>query len=181
MSSVWAFILFIAIAVGSRFLPFADNFSPLMGLTFFAGAHFLSKRMALAAVLLSLLLSDFYFGFYESMWSTYLALAAMAMIGHMFLSQWDERPFDNFIPCWAFGVLFASVAFFLISNFGVWTEGILYPMSAQGLWTSYVMGLPFFKSTLLSTGLFSTIAFGLTRFVQSFKKAPKQQKIKKNT
>lgn len=178
---MWAFLIFVVIAVGSRFIPFADNFSPLMGLTFFAGAHFMSKRTALAAVLVSLLISDLYFGFYESMWSTYLALAAMAMIGHFFLSHWDKRPFDNFIPCWAFGVLFASVAFFLISNFGVWTEGLLYPLSAQGLWTSYVMGLPFFKSTILSTGLFSTVAFGLTRLFRSFKKMPLKQKVKKNT
>ena len=145
-----------------------------MGLTFFAGAHFMSRRMALAAVITSLLISDLFFGFYESMWSTYLAFAAMAMIGHAFLSRWDERPFDHFIPCWAFGVLFSAVAFFLISNFGVWTEGLLYPMNATGLWTSYVMGLPFFKTTLLSTGLFSAVAFGFARWASRLRKSLRQ-------
>jgi len=174
-TSLFAFLLFIVVAVSSRFMPWIPNFSPLMGLVFFAGAYFASRKTALIAIFATLVLSDLYLGFYESMWITYIGFAAMALIGNLFLSQWSKRSLDNFIPCWAFGSLFSATAFFLISNFGVWFEGVLYPKDLSGLWTAYVMGLPFFKYTLISTAVFSAAAFGAVYWAQGFRKVLKQE------
>jgi hypothetical protein len=37
----------------------------------------------------------------------------------------------------------ASVQFFLVTNFGVWAAGELYPMTLEGLLTCYTLALPF--------------------------------------
>ena len=50
-----------------------------------------------------------------------------------------------------------ALTFFIISNFGVWISGTYYDISAQGLLNCYIMAIPFFTNTLLSTMLFAVI------------------------
>ena len=47
--------------------------------------------------------------------------------------------------------LVGAVAFFLISNFGVWLGGGMYSPTWKGLLDCYAAGLPFFRNSLLST------------------------------
>jgi hypothetical protein len=44
----------------------------------------------------------------------------------------------------------ASLAFFVISNLGVFLVGGLYPMSWSGLVECFVMALPFWRSSLMA-------------------------------
>jgi hypothetical protein len=61
--------------------------------------------------------------------------------------------------------LSASIAFFLVSNFGAWLQPELkYPQTLAGLIDCYAMGLPFFKGTLLgdvaiTCGIFAAHAY----------------------
>ena len=65
-----------------------------------------------------------------------------------------------------FGVLTGAVIFFLITNFGVWVGG-MYGNTLEGLFTAYLLGLPFFGNTLVSTLIFSTIIETLVKFLKS--------------
>ena len=48
--------------------------------------------------------------------------------------------------------LASSVCFFIITNFGAWlTHGEMYAKNFSGLMQSYVMAIPFFQNTLIST------------------------------
>ena len=49
------------------------------------------------------------------------------------------------------------ILFFIISNFGVWLTGSLYQQSLEGLIQCYIMALPFFTNTLLSTIIFALL------------------------
>ena len=53
----------------------------------------------------------------------------------------------------------ASTAFYLISNFGVWAAGGLYPATLSGLVDCYVRGLPYYREFLLGMLFFSAILF----------------------
>ena len=55
----------------------------------------------------------------------------------------------------------SAAAFFVISNFGVWLAGFLYPHTWAGLTACYVAALPFFGKGILSNLLFSAVFFGL--------------------
>ncbi|MBI2443285.1 MAG: hypothetical protein HYV40_05260 [Candidatus Levybacteria bacterium] len=94
-------------------------------------------------------------------------IAAMALFGGAYL---DKR-FALAIPLLALFVSdlflgfhstmpFVSVLFFLITNFGVWLMGTLYSRTLEGLLQSYIMGLPFFRNTLIGDFLYVGVLFG---------------------
>ena len=62
-----------------------------------------------------------------------------------------------------FGALFASLLFFVITNFGVWLLG-MYDYSFKGLLESYTMAIPFYKNTILSTLIYSLIIETIFKF-----------------
>ena len=48
----------------------------------------------------------------------------------------------------------SSIAFFVITNFGVWAISGMYEKNFSGLVQSYFMAIPFFHNTLISTFLY---------------------------
>ncbi len=62
--------------------------------------------------------------------------------------------------------LAASVLFFVVTNFGVWLEGSLYPQTLDGLRACFIAAIPFFRNTLTSTVLFSFVLFGAWALVE---------------
>ena len=58
------------------------------------------------------------------------------------------------------GTLAASVLFFCLTNFAVWMQGGLYPLTFEGLIACYVAAIPFFGNTLLGNFVFSGLLFG---------------------
>ena len=91
-----------------RLLPHPPNVTPIAAIALFGGAHFASKRAALA------------------------------------------------VPLTATG----SVLFFVVTNFGVWLVGDLYPRTLEGLVACYVAGIPFFRNTLAGDLLYAAVLFG---------------------
>ena len=56
--------------------------------------------------------------------------------------------------------LAGSVLFFVVTNFGVWMLGSLYPKTLEGLVACYVAAIPFFHNTLLGDAFFTAVLFG---------------------
>ena len=57
--------------------------------------------------------------------------------------------------------LASAVSFFIVSNFGVWLAGTLYPHTWSGLVACYVAAIPFFGRELASNAVFVAIFFSL--------------------
>ena len=74
----------------------------------------------------------------------YLSVLVVALI---FFKNFKSVNYKNLF----FASLIGSLIFFLISNFGVWVLGNLYEKNLQGLIECYVLAIPFFKNTFLST------------------------------
>jgi hypothetical protein len=55
----------------------------------------------------------------------------------------------------------SAVSFFLVSNFGVWAAGYLYPRTWAGLIASYTNAIPFFRNGLASDLFFATVFFSI--------------------
>ena len=62
--------------------------------------------------------------------------------------------------------LASSTAFFLISNFGVWVAGEMYPHTLSGLATCYLMGVPFFRNAAVGDLLYSAAFFGAYALIE---------------
>ncbi|MCC2678040.1 MAG: hypothetical protein K0R29_616 [Pseudobdellovibrio sp.] len=156
MTNVLVFTGLFLAAVLSRLVPHGWNFT-LMGAVFiFAGAYFKDRKISLALMLSSLLVSDFFIGFHAQMPAVYAGFLAMIAVG-IFLNVDSSR-----VKILAYSFA-AALAFFLISNFGVWLEGQMYAMTFKGLIECYVMGIPFFWRQMIGDVGFSLTLFELAK------------------
>ena len=89
----------------------------------------------------------------RQVWRAPLAFAACLLLGSGFLAR--RRSALRL----GGAVLTSSVAFFVLSNFGMWASGY-YPRTLAGLVECYVAALPFFRNTLTSDVLYSAVLFG---------------------
>ena len=147
-------VVLILVAAASRLLPHAPNFTPVAALGLFAGAT-MGRRAAWLVPFGALLLSDLFLGFYHpvSMLFNYGAFAACLLIGAGWLSR------KRSLPRLGGAALTSSVAFFALSNLGMWASGY-YPRTLAGLTACYEAGLPFLRNTVVSDVLFTAVLFG---------------------
>jgi hypothetical protein len=136
--------IFVALAA-SRFIPHPPNFTSLIALSFYIPVIF--GRKYIAVIILSFLLTDLIIGFHSTMFFTWGSVLIIGLIAKFFTNSMLMR------IC---GPLFGALIFFIISNFGVWTQGV-YGYSVEGLITCYVLAVPFFQYTVISTIIFSII------------------------
>lgn len=160
------FTVLIVIGLAVRFLPHAPNFAPLGAIALFAAAFYPKKVWAYTIPLITWWISDLYINNFvyqlnESFtWFTwdqfYTTLAIVAIVA--FATQLFKKVSVLKI---LLGSVSASLIFFIISNFGVWAQGLLYPMTFNGLIECYTLALPFYKATFYSDLIFTTIFFGM--------------------
>ena len=138
LSSIVALFLF-------RFLPHPPNFTPVIAMAFYLPIFF--GMWCIPFVLLAFAITDFFIGFHSLLVWTWGGLALISLISK-FSNSILSRLFLSFV---------GAVIFYIISNFGVWFSGSLYQHSIEGLIQCYIMALPFFTNTLLSTIIFSLL------------------------
>ena len=145
-----SFILPIAIILAlslTRLIPHPWNFSPMLAAGVFSGFYFRQFYLSLFVVIFSMFIGDLFLGFHSLMFFTYVALAIAVLIG-LYVKHFK---FTEIL----YSGLASSVCFFIITNFGAWlTHGEMYAKNFSGLMQSYVMAIPFFQNTLISTFLY---------------------------
>jgi len=144
--------LFVLLAIASRFLPHPQSwvqFTPVGAALLYFGARAPLKRMwiplaALIAADIYLTKVSYAYPLKADHLITWAWYAGVILLGGKLLS---ER-----VSTWRVGAgsLTASVAFFVVSNFGVWAVWNMYPKTLAGLATAYVAAIPFFRNTALS-------------------------------
>lgn len=147
-------VVLILLAAASRLLPHPPNFAPVAAIGLFAGAMF-DRRAAWLVPFAAVLLSDAVIGFYHpvSMFWNYAGLAACMLLGSSILGA------ARSLPRFAGATVASTLAFFALSNFGMWASGY-YPRTAAGLLECYVAALPFLRNTFASDVLYTTALFG---------------------
>ena len=136
--------IFIVLAA-SRLIPHPPNFTSLLALSFYVPV-FLGLRF-LPVLIISFAITDLIIGYHSG---THWTWGSVLVIGLM--SQY----FSKNINFRLVGALFGAFIFFLITNFGVWTSG-MYGFTISGLINCYLLAIPFFAYSLISTILFSLL------------------------
>ena len=144
----------IVLAAASRLLPHPPNFAPVAAIGLFAGAT-CGRRVGWLVPFGALLASDLVLGFYHpvAMFWNYLAFASCLVLGSGLLEK--RRTLGRVTGA----VLASSLAFFALSNFGMWASGY-YPRTWAGFVACYTAALPFFRNTLASDVVYSAALFG---------------------
>ena len=170
-SIIGSLVLLILIASLYRIMPGRPyGFAPQIAMALFSGSIIKDKKFSFLLPIFSMLVSDIIYevlfqykispigGFYNGQVLNYLLFAAVTVIG-FFIKK------ENVLQI-ATGAIAGPVFYYLTSNFLVWISGgtsianIPYPKSWEGLTSCMVAGLPFFKTSLYATFIFSAILFG---------------------
>lgn len=171
LSKRWLTIVgLIAFGVLARFAPHAPNFSPLAALALFSATYMRKFWQALIVPIGALLISDAILGFYPDMPIVYASFALITILG---LTVKSNKSIVSFLGA----SVGSSVLFFVLTNFGVWWLGRIYPLNAAGLGACFLAAIPFFQNTVTSTLLFGAVLFGAQEMLDRhvFQLAPHAQ------
>jgi hypothetical protein len=135
----------------SRLVPHPPNAVPIAAMALFAGAFFSNTMLAYLVPLAAMLLSDLILGFHSTVWYVYAGVVLTVFIGSMLKHI-------TFFKVGLAAVL-ASIAFYLITNFGAWLHHDMYPQNMNGLLQAYVAGIPFLRNALVANIIFSYLVF----------------------
>jgi hypothetical protein len=160
----------IAVAALFRFLPHPPNFVPLTAIALFAGAYITDKRLAILIPIGALFISDVIIGFHSTMIFVYASLIAMVGIGMLLQNRKRVSPI-------AIATLSGSILFFIVTNFGVWVMGTMYPKTIEGLISCYVAAIPFFRNALAGDMVYVTLLFGSFALAQRWMPALRNREI----
>ena len=167
---VWSFIILVIVAALYRIVPGRPyGFAPQWAMAVFAGAVIRDKKWAFIIPVLSMFISDMLYqalflggltnmpGFYEGQWQNYILFALLVFVGmavkKLNVSQIATASFA------------APTLYFLLSNFLIWasngaTRGLDRPKTFNGLLLCYSDAVPFYRTSILATFIFSAIFFG---------------------
>lgn len=167
-------LIVLAAALSRLLFTAMPNFTPLGAMALFGGAYFSKRIYGIILPLVALWVSDLvlnnviYAQYYDGfVWASsgfywiYGAFAAIALVGALFLKN-NKSIFKSVLPV----SLLSGILFFLVSNFGVWMSGTMYPMTFEGLTACYAAAIPFFQNTMLSYGVFSIVLFAGFEYLQ---------------
>ena len=135
-----------------RIIPHAPNFTPVAAIALFGAVLLPNRRLALIMPLALIIISDLFIGLHDIVIFTWGSIVLISLIG---LGLRKSRKTTTVL----FGSLASAVAFYLVTNFGVWASG-WYPPTPQGLIQCYVAGIPFFRNFLAGTLIYSAAFFG---------------------
>lgn len=133
----------------SRFIPHPPNFTALIALSFYIPA--LLGIKFIVPVILSFVLTDVFIGFHTLILFTWGSVALISIVSQKFLNNLKKRIIGIFLSC---------LIFYIVTNFGVWTSGI-YGHDFDGLLQCYILAIPFFGNTIISTFLYSSVIEGI--------------------
>jgi len=171
--------LLLLVAVLTRVMPHAGwmNFTAVGGALLYFGARRSWREML--APLAVLMATDYYltvFAYhYNFAWTNYMTTWAWYLMA-MALGQILLKARTSFVRV-AAGALLGPTSFFVVSNYGVWAGGIMYPHTLAGLGTCLAAGLPFYRNDLASTAVIAAMAFGVPVLVRRMMAASSEEAL----
>lgn len=156
-----------AIAALARLIPHPPNFTPVGGMSLYAGARLAGWRAYLLPLVLMvstdalLMLVYGYPMFRANTPFVYAGFLVNVLIGKVLLRKFSAARFGA-------AAALGSTQFFLLTNFAVWMWSAMYPPTLAGLAACYVAALPFFGRTLFGDLLYGGLLFGLDAWANRF-------------
>ncbi len=161
MNKKVAFIIAIlTIGLASRFIPHFPNFTAIGAMALLSGSMLRKPLESMMIPIVALIVSDLvlnnvlYAGaeftlFYEGALFVYIPVVLAVLLGRL-VNNLNAR---NYVLL----SIASTILFFLLSNYGVWLTGLVYPETWSGLIACYVAGIPYALSTLAGTLVYGVI------------------------
>jgi len=152
--------LVVALAIAAHLLPRSYGVSPVGALALYAGATG-TRSAAWLVPVLPVVLGAMLTGTFDPVVMLFVCagFALSTIAGSAFLSGERSR------ARYAAAISSGAVIFYLVSNFSMWLAGY-YPMTATGLATCYLNGLPWLLQAALADAVFCFLLFGLHTLIE---------------
>ena len=159
-------VALIVIGILGRMIPHPPNFTPIIAIALLASYVFKNKWIVILTPLMAMWISDLvlnnyrYTGHHDggflvfsssSLW-VYGPIICIALLGTVLIKKVK-------ISNIALSSISGSLIFFLVSNFGVWISGTMFPKSLFGFIACYTAALPYFGNALVGDLVYCTILF----------------------
>ena len=118
---------------------------------------FKNRQISMLVPILAMFIGDIIIGFHSYQFIVYLTILSIIVV-----SPKTKNYF--FLGLTAF---LSSFWFYVTTNFAVWIMWDFYPKTIAGLINCYVLAIPFFSNTLISTLLFTGILTILIKYLES--------------
>ena len=155
---------FIKISIGillilsaSRFIPHPPNFTSLQALSFYLPVIF--GVAYLPVILISFIITDIFIGFHQTLFFTWGSIVIIGLFSRFFVSKIYKYRI--------LGALGGALIFYLMTNFGVWLTGS-YGYTFSGIFDCYILAIPFFGNTLISTLIYAIVIEILIKIKDEF-------------
>ncbi len=139
----------IILGIGSRLVTHAPQFTAVLAVSLFAGLY-LPRWQALTLPVAMMVITDFILGPHDTMVFTWGSMLAISAIG-IWLK--DRKSVWTVLG----GSICSAVLFFIVTNLAAWPT--LYPTTWAGLRECFIMAVPFFRTTLVSTVAYSLVLY----------------------
>lgn len=143
----------------TRLLPHYPNFTAVGAMALFGGAYFTDRKLAFIVPLTAMFLTDLIIGLHATMIPVYFSFIIIVAIGMGIKNKKKAGAIT-------LSAISASVVFFIITNFGMWLSGTMYPKNIAGLAECYIAAIPFFHYTALGDLFYSAVLFGAFELVR---------------
>lgn len=150
--------ILVVLGILTRLAPHPANFTAIGAVGLFAGA-IMPKKWAVVIPVLAMAVSDILIGFHSLMVFTWGCM--MLSVGIGLVMRHKLKPGVVFV-----GSLVGSIQFFLITNWAVWMFTPMYSKGIDGLFASYVAGLPFFRNMIAGDLFYVAALFGVYALVR---------------
>lgn len=160
-------LILISLAVGWRVINhnfgIAYNLELVTTVSVIA-AIVIGWKAAVIVPMSSMAISDIFIGnssIFVFTWSAFVIIGISALL----LRKLKNRPKSQIIYSLGFA-LASSFFFFIITNFGVWSQG-WYPATWTGLIECFTMAIPFYKTMLIGNIIMVPTAVSIYQFVKN--------------
>ena len=140
-------IFFTLVLIMARLIPHPPNFSPIIASAILAPMIIKNRYLGILITILAMIITDAIIGFHIYQLVIYLTIITISLFA----------PMKNKLSHLLVFSIGGSVWFFITTNFAVWLAWDYYTKDIEGLLTCYILALPFFTNTLISTILFTGI------------------------
>lgn len=160
-------LILISLAVGWRVINhnfgIAYNLELVTTVSVIA-AIVIGWKAAVIVPMSSMAISDIFIGnssIFVFTWSAFVTIGISALL----LRKLNNRPKSQIIYSLGFA-LASSFFFFIITNFGVWSQG-WYPATWTGLIECFTMAIPFYRTMLIGNIIMVPTAVSIYQFVKN--------------
>lgn len=158
LRNLFYFLFFILVLVFFRLAPHPPNFTPIIA-SAIMGPIFLKDRITGSAIpIFAMFISDAFIGFHPYQFIVYSTLISISIFS-VYLR--------GFLSVIIFSII-GSSWFYLTTNFSVWLIWDYYPKNLEGLLSCYIMAIPFFTNTLISSILFVSLFYYSKNILEQF-------------